>query len=274
MVEYNPSLREAPDFSNAKVVALDIDGFLVETYLYEFAQSILMLRRYGMLPEHTETLYDDDFVCPQSSSKELMSRVYRASAGSNGDPIRHYQILLDREDLGPEFPAWHEEGVDMLKSTVFPAEGAPRLLEELAQSDKRTAIWTSRERKLVRNDLLPQVILQPGAGPRAHGYFDLEITADDVGIDAAGRHRLKPDTAGMEIIADHFGVDYTEIVMCGDRPSDATAASLGCMTISLASGFLKGERQKYWDAGSHAIVSDIREVHQLILPDSPSLHSI
>jgi len=268
MVEYNPSLREVPDFSDAKVVVLDVDGFLVETYLYEFAQSALMLRRYGMLPEQAGLSLDEDWVLPPSASEELLTRVYRASAGSNGDPIRHYQILLDREDLGPQFTAWHEQGVDLLKSAVFPYKGATNFLEQLAHSDKKTAIWTSRDRKLVRPDLLPSIILPPGTGPRKHGYFDLEITADDVGVDTEGLRRLKPDTAGMEIIAGHFGVDYTEIVMGGDRPSDAMAASLGCMAISLDSGFLKGERQKYWDAGSHAIVSDLREVHRLIFPEA------
>lgn len=266
MVEYNPSLGEVPDFSDAKVVVLDVDGFLVETCLYEFAQSVRMLRRYGMLPDQAGIDFDEEWVLPRSASEELVARVYRASAGSNGDPIRHYQILLDREDLGPQFTAWHEEGVDLLKAAVFPFRGAANFLEQLAHSDKKTAIWTSRERKLVRPDLLQSIILPPGTGPRKHGYFDLEITADDVGVDAAGQRRLKPDIAGMEIIADYFGVDYTEIVMGGDRPSDAVAASLGCMVISLASGFLRGERQKYWDAGSHAVVSDLREVHGLIFP--------
>lgn len=269
MVEYNPSLREAPDFSNAKVVVLDVDGFLVNTYLYEFAQSALMLQRYGILPNHDSLSYGQEYVAPRSATEELTRRVYKASNGSNGDPIRHYQILLGRENLGPEFSKWHEEGVDLLKKTVHTFKGTVDFLEELALSDKRTAIWTSRERKLVRHDLLPEVILPPGTGPRRYGYFDLEITADDVGTDETGKPRLKPHTAGMEIIANHFGVDYTEILMGGDRPSDATSSQLGCMAVSLASGFLESERQRYWDAGSHAVASDIREIHQLVFPNSP-----
>ena len=248
-----------------RVIAFDLDGVLEMTAMYERAQNIMMLGLYGLISfagDH-EPIKDKEFA---NSIEDQMEKAYFESSG---DPIKHYQILLGRQALGPEFQERHTFVVNAAKSLIVPEVGAVDLLNDLAV-DNRTgvALHTSRDRSIVTPDLLPGVVLEPGEGPRREGYFDLTITADDVGITDDGERRLKPDTAGLEIIAKYYNnIAYDRMTMIGDRASDLIpAVQLGIRAIGFASGYMRLRRDILWSAGAHHVVESHAELRNILFP--------
>ena len=264
MVKFNPSLEMAPTFDHIKAVVMDIDGVLIDVTMYEFLQSVHMMGYYNKLPT------DQDEVTFLSGS-QILDHITDAFRGSSGDPTKYYQLLLGREDLGPEFPILHRHGVEQYKMTVAPTRGALAFLGELAASDKAAAYWTSRDTDLVNRELLPWLLplpddLEVDRRPyRRHGFVDRIITADDVGVDNTGQRKMKPNPAGLQLLSDEFHVPPTDMVVIGDRLSDIIPAKkLGALAIGVKTMYI--HETEYWDAGADALVNDMEDAATLIFP--------
>ena len=247
------------------VVTFDLDGVLVMTELYERAQNMMMLGLYGQLP----FAMDHDVVAGVECAQQVEERMRQAFFESAGDPIKHYQILLGRRALGTDFHTYHTLVVNAAKDLVTPETGAIDLLGDLAVNERMgIALHTSRDRAIVTPDLVRGVILDAKDGPRQEGYFDVTITADDVGVTDDGKKRLKPDTAGLEQIAGYYNdIAYDQITMVGDRASDIIpAVELGARAIGFASGYMKLRQGILWSAGAHHVVSTHEELRDILLP--------
>lgn len=237
-----------------KVHVFDMDGVLAYTEMYERAQNQAMLQLYNVIPG---TSGPDDIVVSGEFARRTEDRMRTAFFESGGDPVRHYQSLLGRTALGGHFRAWHEYVVNAYKELVFEYPGAVELLRSYVHDETTgIALLTSRERKFVTPDLVRGIIIPGSDDTRREGFFDITITADDVGVTDDGKPRLKPDTAGLEVIAEYYnGISYKDMTMIGDRETDIVpAAKLGARAIGFASGYMKQRQDLLWAAGASDVV--------------------
>jgi phosphoglycolate phosphatase-like HAD superfamily hydrolase len=248
-----------------KVAVFDLDGVLLQTFVYEWAQNMTMLSLYNQLPVAAD---ERDIVVPPEIKMDVESRMERAFFESNGDPVRHYQTLLGQKALGSEFRDRHRFAVERNRNLVLPEVGAEDLLEDIAADPHMgVALWTSRDRSLLTPELVPEIIKPADqAGPREEGFFDITITADDVGYDSDGSRKMKPNEAGLEIIANHYSLPYERFTMIGDRPSDIIPAiKLGAHAIGFASGYIAARPELLWNAGASHVVRTHDELRPLLV---------
>lgn len=248
-----------------RVIAFDLDGVLVETALFERAQNQLMLGLYDQIPTAPT---DEDIVVSGAFAARMERRMKKAFMESGGDPIRHYQILLGQTALGDAFPARHRMAIEMAKQFLYTDDQAVGLLETLSNDESTgVALLTSRDRDIVTAELAPGIIRGSSDGPRREGFFDITITADDVGVADDGRKRLKPDTAGLEKIATYYNnIPYERMTMIDDRPSGIIpAAALGVRAIGFASGYMNEYPDALWSSGATAVVGDHQQLRHALL---------
>jgi FMN phosphatase YigB (HAD superfamily) len=244
------------------LVVCDIDGVLIKTRLFEQAQNMAALTWANQMPKYD--VDSDDVIMSDDDARVINEKIREATVYSNGDPKRHYEKLLGME-LGEDFWRLHRRMVRSLSPLQLPDEVGIKMLRELHRVGKYTAAFTSRDRALLSPELAREVILPVGSGPKKEGWFDITISADDVGVDAEGNRRMKPDTAGLEIICDTLNVPYERTLMVGDRPSDIIPARrLGAFACALYNASNYIERQSLEDADPTIIVRSMKELYQVL----------
>jgi phosphoglycolate phosphatase-like HAD superfamily hydrolase len=252
--------REGVPSNIEEVKVFDLDGVLLETALYERSQNVQMLMLYDLLPKSDS---DEDIVVSGEFARAIDARMEEAFFESCGDPVRHYQILLGQTALGGRFRDRHRSVVEWNVPLLIPMPGAQELLRDLnADQITGVALWTSRDRGLLTPELTCGIVSSTADDARRHeGYFDITISADDVGVTSDGHKRMKPDEAGLEIISDYYSVPYDKITMVGDRVSDLTpAVKLGARAFGLASGYMRCRSELLWDAGATDVVTSLDDL--------------
>lgn len=256
--------HEKNALSNVEAVVWDMDGVLIDTYLFEFMQNLDFMLKHGAvaMPGNYQ---GGDYVLPKDESDRILAKMEEAFLACNGDARKNYETLLDMPGLYDQFEQDHIRGIDTYRNLIIPSEGALQALGRIALSDMTQALWTSRERQLLTPERSAGIIKQPRIGPRREGYFDMTVSADDVGYDNMGATKTKPNPAGMEIIADTLAIPPERMVMIGDRPSDILPAKLlGAKAIGMASGFMRGHPDLLYAAGADTVVSSVSEVEDLL----------
>lgn len=248
------------------LVVFDVDGVLINSYLYEMQQSEQTLRIYTDFYDRFDAQLpqgEPERIYPPEVATLAAERIHNASLNSNGDPDLHYKKLLEVDTLPPGFWDYHYKMAYRLRQAQLPVIEAMYFLEELAAAGKRTAAWTSRADNLMTPKLCPVFMLPEGEGPKRRGWFDKVMSADDVGLDEQGRQRLKPNETGLVAITQDLGVPYERTLMVGDRPSDIVpAVKLGALACGIGAqrAFMGGNR--LITAGAHYMVDDIQELRE------------
>jgi FMN phosphatase YigB (HAD superfamily) len=244
------------------LVVCDIDGVLLKTQLFEDAQSKMALAWANQVPRYGADP-SKDIVLSSRDARLINEKIREATIYSNGDPKRHYEKLLGIE-LEEDFWEFHRWMVKAVSYLQMPDWDGVRMLGELHRAGKYTAAFTSRDRELLTPELAPEIIRSSGSGPKNEGWFDITISADDVGVDAEGKRRMKPDTAGLEIICDTLNVPYERTLMVGDRPSDIIPAKqLGAFACALYNAGSYIDRQSFEDLRPDIIVKSMKELYQV-----------
>ncbi len=263
MAELSPTELKPFGLDDIDLVVCDIDGVLIKTLLFEHAQNLMAIEWAGQMPRY-DADPDEEVILSQEDAQVISDKIREATIYSNGDPKRHYEKLLGME-LGEDFWRLHRCMVTSMSHLQLPDKVGIKMLGELHRAGKYTAAFTSRDRELLSPELAREVILPTGSGPKKEGWFDITISADDVGVDTEGKRRMKPDTAGLEIICDTLNVPYERTLMVGDRPSDIIPAKqLGAYACALyvADSYIK--RESFEDVRPDIIVKSMKELYQVL----------
>ena len=87
------------------------------------------------------------------------------------------------------------------------------------------------------------------------GYFDMYVSSITCGY-------RKPATKGLEIIAEHYNLKPSEMVMIGDEPKDImTALRFGCRSVLIDRA---GDKPEF---GQEFSVSDLNQLYELLEED-------
>lgn len=243
-------------FSDIEAVVFDLDDVLVSKHLMQFIEDMQMLQFHDKVPRRHR---EKDIVVGHEFMEVYFKRKKRAKVESQGDPRKYYEILIDGK-LRPDFDELHESGIKKVaeQGLIQKSIGAEEILSKISQSALRCALLTNRERKFL-TPLYTADIITNNQEPREEGYFDLTVSASDMGIDQNGNPLLKPSTAGLELIINHFQIEPKKIVMIGDLPSDIIPAQkLGTLTVGIAED--KESEQLLNGVEANIIVNNVSEL--------------
>lgn len=260
------------------LVVFDVDGVLINSYIYEAMQSEAALRTYtDFFQQFEQSMIPTDLgnVYLPSVGTLVAERVHSASSTSNGDPELHYKKLLQVDTLPPKFWDYHYKMAYYLRQAQLPLIEAMYFLEELGEAGKYTAAWTSRADNLMTPKLCPTFMLPEGEGPKRHGWFDKVMTADNVGVNEQGRPHLKPHEAGLVAIHQELGVPYERTLMVGDRPSDMIpAVKMGALACGILSQKAFMTDEQLINAGAHYIADSVQELREQFGFPEPSAEKV
>lgn len=253
----------APHTSAEKTIAAayDIDGPLILTTAAEMSHAIaaigLAIRTHPELTEHLRYMYFRE-------GESLSQHVYSVKHASHGNPELEYDAMTYDGFWRETFATAHPYIVKVFSHLQHNPPGAIELLEDLCETDIKTAAWTSRSLNILDPALCPLVIRPEGQGPRERGLFDVLVSADHVGVDENNRQRLKPHPRGGEIILETLGISRPESVLYfGDRPSDMIAARrlgmIACGVADLRHGIEAPLARTLIDAGACYLVDNVAD---------------
>lgn len=261
----------APKISTERieVAAFDIDGVLVDAQVAEMSHALAAIG-VGMRtsPERSQELRE------LSMLGKLAGRIAAAKESSHGNPQLEYDAMVYEGFWEETFAEMHPLIVKMFSQMQLNPKGAIALVEDLCATDIKTAAWTSRSLNILSPALCPHVIREPGVGPRTHGWFDVLVSADDVGAD-----ELKPHPRGGAIILETLGVqDPQDVVYFGDRPSDMVAARalgmIACGIADLQRGTEAPRTRSLIDAGACYLADTVADARGFLgLPEQPATES-
>ncbi len=158
---------------------------------------------------------------------------YIASRTDEAERSRVEKVLLSHERRAAELSR--------------PREGAEALVTELRRRELPLGILTRNTRSAVSRSLRNFESL-------TEADFQPIVSRDDT-------HAYKPSPAGVQAIADLWGLEPQRIALVGDYRDDVTAAlAAGCYAVYVAPPGASKERIR--DPRAHFNAADLREVHR------------
>lgn len=151
-------------------------------------------------------------------------------------------------ELTVAYREWNLANHDALIEAV---DGVPGLLHDLHRAGVRTGVVSSKVARTVR------------LGLRAVGLeSDVDVLA---GMDETARHKPHPDP--LLYAARRLGADPASCAYVGDAPVDveaARAAGMGAVAVTWGAA----EERVLSAAGPDAVVGDVQELREVLLPTS------
>lgn len=215
-----------------KLCIFDLDGTVLDT-----VTSIAHFANYALVSHGIEPIEPKEYRYLAGGGIVSLMRGVLKYRGREGDEALYQSIYRTYDDAYTAEPAYLSRIFDGMKET----------LDALKAQGVRIAILSNKPEYVVT------AVVDELYGK---AYFDLVWGQSE-------RYPLKPDPASVLAVAEHFGVEKSEVLYIGDTSTDMqTAKNAGFPAIGVLWGFR--DRDELLESGANVLLAHPSELLQLL----------